>query len=450
MRAVSALAAVVVVFGACAATAQPPIALSLVAPDVPVDQSPIAAVTADFNGDGKVDLAVANNDSDDVSVLWGNGDGTFLDSGATFGVGMAPSAIAVGDFNNDGMLDIVTANEVDFTVSVLLGSGGTTFGEAQTTDTGASPEAVVVGDFDGDGKLDVLTANNFDCTVTVLRGVGDGTFTLSQTIPVGLEPQAAIGVDVDGDGRLDVVVVNSSGGPDENGSVTILKGLEGGVFDPEPEITSTGFDFPVAVTAADLNNDHKVDLIVVNEEGDSVSVLLGNGDGTFLSPINVSTGPDGVPEGAVAVDLNGDGNIDIATSRNFDDKVAVLAGNGDGTFQPVETFDVGAGPYGIVAANFNGDSLVDLATTNMEDDTVSILLNITGSAPPPTPTPGVLCAGDCNGDHTVDVTEIITLVNIALGTTPVMACTAGDVNGDMMIDVTEIIAAVNDALNGCP
>src|SRR5262249_27370948 len=100
--------------------------------DFTAGTTPVSVAVGDFNGDGKLDLAVANNDSDDISVLWGNGDGTFLDSGANFPSGSpAPSAIAVGDFNGDGKLDIVTCNEIGNSVSVLLGSGGTTFSDAK-------------------------------------------------------------------------------------------------------------------------------------------------------------------------------------------------------------------------------------------------------------------------------------------------------------------------------
>src|SRR5262249_36490555 len=129
--------------------------------DFTAGTTPIAVTSGDFNGDGKLDLAAANNDSDDISVLWGNGDGTFLDSGANFPSGSpAPSGIAVGDFNGDGNLDIITCNEIGNSVSVLLGTGGTTFSDAKVSDTGNSPEAIVVADFDGDGKLDAATADN--------------------------------------------------------------------------------------------------------------------------------------------------------------------------------------------------------------------------------------------------------------------------------------------------
>lgn len=446
--------------------------------DFAAGSSPLAAAAGDFNGDQKLDLAVPNNDSDDVSVLFGNGDGTFLDSGAAFSLGtegQAPAAVAVGDFNNDGNLDIITANEIGSaetgsTVTVLLGSGGTTFSEAKATVTGTSPESVVVGFFDGDDKLDAATADNFDDTVTILHGVGDGTFTTGQVVALeaGAQPIGLAVGDLDKDGKLDLVVTNSAGGgASANGSITVLKGNGDGTFTAQPEITgppatpgptptstSFNFDVPVAVAVGDLNGDGKLDLVVVNEDGDSVSILLGNGDLTFRAPNPSSVSVGSLPESAVIADFNGDGKMDIATSISLDDKVAVLVGNGDGTFMPAQTFDVDIGPFGIVTADFNRDQKPDLASTNIEADNVSVLVNTGGAiVPTATPTPPAQCVGDCSGNHVVTVNEIIAMVNITLDPVghPVSECPEGDADHSGTITVNEIIAAVNNALNNsCP
>lgn len=402
----------------------------------------IAVATGDFNKDGKLDVVVANNDSDDVSVLMGNGDGSLADTPENFPVNSpAPAAVAVGDFNGDGKLDIVTANEIGDQVSVLLGAGNGSFAAAVTSPTGQSPESIRVGDFDGDGKLDVATADNFADTVTILHGVGDGTFTILQTVPVGAEPVGLAMGDLNGDHIVDLIVTNSSGGPQAAGSITVLKGLGEGFFDAQAEIQGLTFNVPVAVTSVELNGDDKLDIVVANEEGDAVSVLRGKGDLTFETDTMVAVGS--FPEAVVAADFDGDGKADIATSSNFDDNVSVLQGMGDGTLMAAVAFPVGAAPFGLTTADLNNDSKPDMATANLEDGSVSVLLNTSGPV-----TAG--CTGDCNAGHDVTVDELITMVNIALDTAQVSACPAGDKDGDGTITIVEIIAAVNNALNGCP
>lgn len=434
----------VALFAASGAAAQS-VSFSRVNPDVPVGSTPVAVATADFDGDEKIDIAVANNFSYDVSVLWGNGDGTFDDSGVPYPIGMsdisAPSAIAVGDFDGDEKIDIVVTDEGASKVSVLLNLGSRMFGPPKITDTGSTPEAVVVGDFDRNGKADVATADLLGGSVTVLYGVGDGTFTNPQVILVGDGPMGLAGGDVDGDGMIDVLVVaNSEGGEDGTGTVSVLKRLEGGVFEVQPEISSDTFDVPFGIALADLNGDSKLDIVAVNNEGDSVSVLLGNADLTFqpatLVPLNVGT----MPEAVVAADFNGDGKMDIATSDSFDDKVSVLIGIGNGTFMPYVQFKVGAGPSGLATDDFNADHKPDLTSANMEflqGNTVSVLLNTSAA-----------CFGDCDNSGTVNVTDIVKMVNIALDVQPVSTCMAGAQDGK--VTVTEIIKAVNNALGTCP
>jgi len=439
----------------------------------------------DLDRDGKMDLAVANYDTNDVSVLWGNGDGTFTPGASTFSVGSnpygeSPVAIAIADVNGDGNLDIITANESANTVTVLLnqGPGTRAFAAAKESPTGMYPEAVAVGDFNGDGKLDVATADSWDDTVTVLLGNKDGTFSIlsvcsnaptqschsssdclpggtcdAQPIPVDVGPWALVAVDLDHNGILDLVVANSGGGPDGNGSLTVLKGLGNGAFAcvagtdlscSAPEITSSTFDDPVAIAVGqgltDLNGDQNPDLVVVNDNDDTLSVLLGNGNLTFQDATALYLSDSSYPEGAVVADLNGDGIPDIASSASFLDKVSVFVGLGNGNFAAPVDFALPeySNPWGITAGDFNGDGTPDLGVADSTDPgIVSVLLNATR------------CVGDCGETGVVDVADILTAVNIALGNLPVAACQAGDANGDGQITVDEILTAVNNALNGC-
>ncbi len=218
--------------------------------------NPISVAVADFNSDGRPDVAVVNNGDGTVSVLLGNGNGTFAPQ-QTFAVGRSPQSVAVGDFNRDGRPDLAVANQTDSTVSVLLGNGDGTFKPQQAFAVGRFPGSVAVGDFNGDGRPDLAVASQGDGTVSVLLGNGDGTFGSQQTFAVG------------------------------------------------------GFSRSVAV--GDFNGDGKLDLAVANEGGNTVSVLLGNGDGTFGPQQTFAVGNS--PASVAVGDFNGDGRPDLAVAN---------------------------------------------------------------------------------------------------------------------------------------
>ena len=479
----------VVMVAVAAAQAQSTVTFRQQMPNIDVGDSPAAVATADFDGDGKMDIAVANSDSDDVSILLGNGDGTFTDLGTTFKVDFSPVAIAVGDLNHDGKPDIVTANDLGVVnsgdlgndVSVLLNQGrqcvgGSNVGNACTqnsdcptstcgslsfappmpmpgmpvrdTEVGNSPEAVIIADLDGDNIPDVATADNFDGTVTVLKGVGDGTFTSPQSIPVGSEPVGLAAGFIDGDNHLDMVVTNMTGGDGGGGTITVIQGMGGGVFNPQPEIpVDCGVPddcLPVAVAIAKLDSDNFADLAVLNLDGSNVTVFLGNGDLTFRLGDSFAAATD--PESSTSIaaaDFDGDGKTDIATSSVSDNTISVLVGNGDGTFQPSQDFVVtgstdAVSPMGIAAADFNKDGHPDLASANIDDGTVAVLVNTVG-----------LCLGDCSGDGNVTVDELVTLASIELGDAPLSACPSGLLTSDMPVTVEVVVKAVSNAINGC-
>jgi hypothetical protein len=172
-----------------------------------VGTNPASVAVGDFNGDGKLDLAVANSASNNVSVLLGNGDGTFQ-AAVNYAVGTNPASVAVGDLNGDGKLDLAVANIGSNNVSVLLGNGDGTFKAAVNYAVGSSPYSVAVGDFNGDGKLDLAVANPGSNNVSVLLGNGDGTFQTAVNYAVGSYPYSVAVGDFDGDGRMDLAVAN--------------------------------------------------------------------------------------------------------------------------------------------------------------------------------------------------------------------------------------------------
>jgi hypothetical protein len=340
-------------------------------------QSPSAIVLQDFNGDGKTDLAIANTNDNTVSIFLGNGDGTFSPaSNPAVSVGNAPWAIVAADFNGDGKQDLAVANVGDGTVTILLGNGDGTFAPAPSSPVtvGTFPVSLAANDFNGDGIADLVVANSADSTLTVLLGNGDGSFTPTPSSPfaVGSTPYSLAAADLNGDTKIDLVVANK-----DDYTFSVLLGNGDGTF-----TTATGSPVivgssPSNLILVDLNGDQKPDLVVVNSGDNTLSILLGAGNGTFTaapgSPITVGDNPQWV----IAGDLNGDGYEDLAVANANDNTVTVLVGAGNGTFSqaPFSPLAVGNSPLCIQVANFNGAQKLDMVVVNAGDNTVGILLS---------------------------------------------------------------------------
>jgi hypothetical protein len=341
---------------------------------------PSAVAAGDFTGDGKPDLVTTGIGGDAV-VLLNNGDGTFR-TGPTLPVSDSPDAVVVGDFNGDGRQDVAVGTEGG-TINVFLGNGDGTFQAPLVADLGInnSIQALVAGDFNRDGHLDLAAASNLlsgqtqTALVTVLLGNGDGTFQQEAPLNVGVSPSGLAVADFNGDGRLDLVATTRFG------TVTVLLNNGNGTFRSTTPIQVS--DDITAVAVGDFFGDGKQDVAVTNlgHQGavSSVSVLRGNGDGTFQAPITFSIGV-ALPQSLVAGDFFGDGKVSLAATNSRADLVSVFRGNGDGTFQAPVNFLLDSGPTGLVAGDFNGDGKLDLAAANVTTNDVSVLLN---TSPPP-------------------------------------------------------------------
>ncbi|HET6879955.1 MAG TPA: FG-GAP-like repeat-containing protein [Pirellulales bacterium] len=389
----------------------------------------VAEVAADLANNGIQDLVVATQPNT-VSVLPGNGDGTFGPPTA-FATGASPVSVAVGDLTGNGKLDIVTANysysPEAGSVSVLLGNGDGTFQPATTFNlpgvfprgyTGTTPlpqhvMSVAIGDMNHDARPDVVvTAQTsffnsngtevYDGLVDVLLGNGSGAFSGASTTSV---PNAAKLGSVEladfGNGKLDVAASFVS--LSEPSGVAVLLGKGDGTLGAPATYAATYSAGSVAV--GDVNGDGKLDLLTAGgyDNAAGVSVLLGNGDGTFQAATytNLPILPQGgniTRDSLVMGDLNGDGKLDLAVAAQYDygrgspygrtyywgSNVNVLLGNGDGTFTAAQTIPLyNISPDSITAADFNGDGYPDLAVTNQDSATISVLMNEADSSATP-------------------------------------------------------------------
>ncbi|MFN2511841.1 MAG: FG-GAP-like repeat-containing protein [Pyrinomonadaceae bacterium] len=386
--------------------------------------SPSQIVAGDFNGDGKLDLAIATSitSNNDVSILLGDGTGN-LGSPAEFAMGeMSVVFMATGDFNADGMadltvlggrlfsknvsvflntttegattpsfgakkdlvgiapsaffvtsgrfdddfnLDLAVTNPDTDTVSVLSGNGAGGFGNVTSHAVGQAPAELAAGDFNGDGRPDLAVVNSNSNDVSILLGVRDSGFRSAANFAVEAKPLSLAVSDFNGDGKADLAVANFS-----SNTVSFLPGDGAGGFGPPTNIAAgTG---PISVTAGHFNSDGKADLAVANFSSNTVSILLNTGTGSFEAATSISAGAN--PIYITVKDFNDDGKADLAVANFSSNTVSIFPGNGAGGFGPPTNFAVGDGPGMVTASDFNGDGHLDLAASNFNSGNVSILL----------------------------------------------------------------------------
>jgi hypothetical protein len=386
-------------------------------------QLPVAQ--GDFNEDGVPDLIAGFFDG--VEVLLSDGRGGFSNGVPIYAAGAQPFAVVTGDFNKDGWLDVATANPQTNDVSILLGDGTGGLTPPSRFSAGLQPWALVAADFDNDGRLDLAVADLSGESVSILLGDGSGRLGPPISYSVGPYPRALAVGDFDGDGKPDLAVIWGAS------HLSIMLGLGHGVLSPPTEVAAGAQ--PMGLTVGDVNGDGKADLITDDQGGDSFLVLLGNGDGTFQSPLSglpsvhgtvltlgdlngddkldlVLTAPTGflstlLGDGtgrfgqlhqyfltqsfAVQIeDVDGDGWPDVVVLDGFNENVTVLRGDGTGSLHPDRIYGSGTNPSSMVVADFNRDGRPDIAIAADYSEGVPLLTNTSFVALPSRLSVGVL------------------------------------------------------------
>ena len=318
----------------------------------------LALASADFNDDGIPDVALLSSSTGAVQIFLGKGNGQFQ-KGNSYGAFHTPTQIITGDFNGDGKVDLamtgINASGIPG-VLVRLGAGDGTFGGNRTTNLSTKPTALAAGDFNGDGNLDLAAALPNSNQIQILLGSGTGTFTSRAIYAVGMHPTSVTAGDFNGDGKLDLACAANG-----SSSVDVLLGNGNGTFQRPVNYAIGQGASPSAVTTADVNGDGRPDLIAAGVG--AISVLLGKGDGTFEGAVQYF-GLSSTGQAVAVADFNGDNIPDVVATVNSAGVIGVFLGNGDGTCQSVTEWPAGSLPLGAAIGDFNRDGRLDVAVAN--------------------------------------------------------------------------------------
>ncbi len=349
-----------------------------------VGSNPVGVAAASLSGNPRNDLLIADGGAPKLYVLSNQGQGQF-GAPVSYTLGSAAAAVAAADLNGDGKPDAVVADASG--LEVLLSQGNGTLGARKTSSSGTPLGALALADFNRDGKMDaaaVLSPGG----VSVFPGNGDGTFRacIPVTLTAAGTPLSVATADFDGDGKPDLIASVSKQDLVTPGVLSTSLGKGDGTFNAPLNLTLPGFWYSTgAIATADLNRDGKVDVIVVvhTSNGNRLTVLLGNGNGTFQTPILTPTMNLGT--GIAVADLNGDGIADLVLGDCCGlNEATYLLGNGDGTFAPEAPLLAGPSPVGIAAADLNGDGKTDLAVVGQRPYQQRGTLTLLGNAFPST------------------------------------------------------------------
>ena len=364
----------------------------------------------------RLDIAVTNAEVNQIGILLGNETGAFTYFGNST-VGQYPLAITGGDYNLDGNFDLISSNFMNNSITVLFCNGNGTFAVSGEFDVGIEPFSIITDDFNKDDNPDIAVVNFGENTVSVLLGDGTGNFSAQQKFTVGNYPSDVISGDFNNDNNTDLIVVSYT-----DDIITILLGDGTGEFTFYDTVFLGNGYSSFGMTTSDFNNDGNLDLAVASGAFPIIGVLLGDGTGNFGVLTNFTVGYGADKYNIVSDDFNNDGNQDLAVPNPYNNTISVLIGDGMGSFGPQQTYEVGLYPVDIVSGDFNSDGNVDLAVPNTFDNTISILLGygngsfapqqtyyagqfpvgiitanfdyVPPTPPPPPPVPAICCEGN--------------------------------------------------------
>lgn len=436
---------------------------------------PSALRMADLNGDGKLDLITTEDFGNRVTIILGNGAGTFSDP-ASYSTGFFPVASAAGDFDMDGKTDLAVINS-DETLSILTGLGaGRLLAPLAFDQADKFLRATALADLNGDGRQDAVVALGNQGGVLVAYGNGAGAFGSPKTYQAGRDNSDVAIADFNKDNRPDIVV--AGGNLQSAGGVYLLLATASGDFTLDPRNLTAG-QTPSTVVAADLNADGNPDLVIGNFGSNNVSILIGDGHGNFATAINISVGMS--PSAIVPGDFNKDGKLDLVVANYGASTLSMMQGNGAGGFN-VSSLIVGKAPVSLTVADFNRDGNLDLAVIHRDESTNRNLYILVGNGDGSFRVPIRLAtenfplsvaAGDFTGDGKLDLalTEIPFVTNTssadhfsiysgegtgnfvrsgAVSIPLTNYLTAGDLNNDGMADLAvTTLAGISSVLTVC-
>ena len=396
------------VLGVLLASAVPAIAqgLNFTTNTCPIGNEPACVITADVNGDGKLDLVSADYLSNSIVVCTNNGSGVF-GSNAVYSVGSNPVSVVAADINGDGKLDLINVNYGSQSLTVLTNNGTGHFVLSAAYEVGTNPCSVAVADINQDGKPDIICANMGSDTLSIFTNAGNGLSSYSATLVTGVNPVCVVAADVNGDGRPDLVCANRG-----DNTVTIFTNNGSGFFGSNA-VVAVGSQ-PSCVTTTDVNGDGKVDLICANSGDGTLTVFTNNGYGRFGSNAvyTVDTGAGAQLQWVTAADVNNDGKVDLICALAGESAVMIFTNNGTGGFGFNTSVMTGNGPFCVAAADLNNDGSLDLVSANVGTNTLTVMTQI------PSPKqltefvpstlavsngPNCVIAADINGDGKPDL-----------------------------------------------
>jgi hypothetical protein len=376
------------------------------------DSLPCSGAVGDFNNDTRLDIAIVNCGTYTVSIFLGDGNGLFAPENSYFiGKNSKPYSIAVSHLNEDNKLDIVIGNSGTGTIVILFDYENGIFGNKTTLLTDIyGPQQIVIGDINNDNLEDIIITNNLDDNICIIEGSKDGTFG-RQTIyslSVNSNPSSIIIADLNNDKRKDIVVVNTG-----VNNIAIMLGYYSVNFLNQTTYPN-GIYSPTSVAVGHFNNDSLLDMVVANYGGDSVAILIADSDGGYSLGNVYSTGLFSFPKAVAVADFDNDGRLDIIVTVFSDDIIRIYFGYGDGTFGHRLKYSTGtdSGPQSIAIADLNNDGVLDIVIGNYRSGNIGIFIGIgNGSFTDQTTytvvgggaSPSSVAIGDFNNDHRLDI-----------------------------------------------